>query len=234
MTVCSLHSQISPASENRALIHHETVKSLRHGQFLISSLSHGYCDVCFVGKLLILGNLTCAQEPRWLRVAWWTRTWTQGNRVVNIAWQYMDPQIVYWLRVSGVWNYPVGWAYLKVFKTFVICKKVSKLAVTYAPSLGRLWSTSMRNNTYLLTLQANCATICHMRKHTTPTRPQLTSSDCFVFLGESLAKVLTNQSAPVTKARFQNKNKRPRCIRVSNGPLNALSTICLNTLLRVP
>jgi len=38
-------------------------------------------------------------------------------------------------------------------------------------------STSVRNNTYLLTLQANCATICQMRKHTTPTRPQLTNSD---------------------------------------------------------
>jgi len=23
------------------------------------------------------------------------------------------PQIVYWLRVSCVWNYPVGWAYIK-------------------------------------------------------------------------------------------------------------------------
>ena len=23
------------------------------------------------------------------------------------------PQIVYWLRVSGVWNYPIGWAYIK-------------------------------------------------------------------------------------------------------------------------
>ena len=27
----------------------------------------------------------------------------------------------------------------KVFKSFVICKRVSKLAVIYAPSLGRLW-----------------------------------------------------------------------------------------------
>ena len=218
MTVCSLHSQIPPASENRALIHHETVKSLRHGQSLISSLSHGYCDVCFVGKLLILGNLTCAQEPRWLRVAWWTRTWTQGNRVVNIAWQYMDPQIVYWLRVSGVWNYPVGWAYLKVFKTFVICKKVSKLAVTYAPSLGRLWSTSMRNNTYLPTLQANCATICHMRKHTTPTRPQLTSSDCFVFLGESWQKCWPIRARQLQKRDFKTRTNDRVASGLAMGP----------------
>ena len=52
MTVCSLNSQISPASKNRALIHHETVKSLRYGQSLISSLSHGYCDVFFGGNFL--------------------------------------------------------------------------------------------------------------------------------------------------------------------------------------
>ena len=52
MTVCSLNSQISPASKNQALIHHETVKSLRYGQSLISSLSHGYCDVFFVGNFL--------------------------------------------------------------------------------------------------------------------------------------------------------------------------------------
>ena len=48
--------------------------------------------------------------------------------------------------------------------------------------------TSMRNNSYLLTLQANFATICLMKKHTTPTLP-----DYFLFLLESQAKVLTNQ-----------------------------------------
>ena len=47
---------------------------------------------------------------------------------------------------------------------------------------------SMRNNTYLLTLQANCATISQMRKHTTPTRP-----DYFLFLREIQAKVLTER-----------------------------------------
>ena len=31
--------------------------------------------------------------------------------------------------------------------------------------------------------------------------------------------MLTNQSVPFTKARFQNKNRRPRCIKVGNGPL---------------
>ena len=83
------------------------------------------------------------------------------------------------------------------------------------PEMSMDSSTSMRNDTYLLTLQANCATICQMRKHTTPTRPQLTSSDYFC----DLAKVFSNQRAPFTKARFQNKSKRPRCIKVSNRPL---------------
>ena len=40
----------------------------------------------------------------------------------------------------------------------------------------------------------------------------VTTAD-FDFLQESLGKVLTNQSAPFTKALFQNKNKRPRCIK---------------------
>ena len=43
----------------------------------ISSPHHGYCDVGFLlwrcekffRKFVVLGNLTCAQEPRWLRVA---------------------------------------------------------------------------------------------------------------------------------------------------------------------
>ena len=41
----------------------------------------------------------------------------------------------------------------------------------------------------------------------------------FDFLQESPAEVLTSQSAPFTKLRFQNKNKRQRCIKVGNGPL---------------
>ena len=46
----SLNSQISPASNNRALIHHESAKSLRPGQSLISSPRYGYCDVFFWWK----------------------------------------------------------------------------------------------------------------------------------------------------------------------------------------
>ena len=59
--------------------------------------------------------------------------------------------------------------------------------------------TLMRNNSYLLTLQANFATICLMRKHATPTLP-----DYFLFLVESQAKVLTNQD---TKSGHKTKKK---------------------------
>ena len=44
--------QISPASKNRALIYHESAKSFGHGQSPISSPSHGYCNVFFVGNFL--------------------------------------------------------------------------------------------------------------------------------------------------------------------------------------
>ena len=30
------------------------------------------------------------------------------------------PQIVYWLRVSGVWNYPIRWAYIKFSPSFFL------------------------------------------------------------------------------------------------------------------
>ena len=65
---------------------------------------------------------------------------------------------------------------------------------TYLDLAGELCSHVMRNNA-----KANTAD--------------------FDFWQESLAKVLTNQSAPFTEARFQNKNKVPRCIKVGNGPL---------------
>ena len=54
---------------------HESAKSLRRGHSLIFSPRHGHCVVfCgkFFWKCLVLGNLTCAQEQRCLRVAWWT------------------------------------------------------------------------------------------------------------------------------------------------------------------
>ena len=59
--------------------------------------------------------------------------------------------------------------------------------------------------------------------NTTPNRP-----DYFLFfLQESQAKALTNQS----KHLFQNKNKRPRCIKVGNGPLKSLCEKYCNYLL---
>ena len=44
-------SQISPASTNRAPIHHESAKSLMPGRPLITSPRHGCCDVFFVGNV---------------------------------------------------------------------------------------------------------------------------------------------------------------------------------------
>ena len=68
MTVCNLRSQISLTSKNRAPIHHyASTKFLRPGQSLIFSPRHGHCVVfCvnFFWKCLVLGNLTCAQDPR--------------------------------------------------------------------------------------------------------------------------------------------------------------------------
>ena len=42
--------KISPASKNSAPIHHESAKSFRPGQSLITSSCHGYCDVFNVGN----------------------------------------------------------------------------------------------------------------------------------------------------------------------------------------
>ena len=124
MTVCGLSSQISPASKNSAPIHHGQARSrLRPGQSSCLFLSSWVLRCVFCGKIfwkfLVLSNLTCAQEPRWLRVAWWTRTWTQGiwvslgNQYCMTKHEFSYPQIVYWLRVSSVWNYPIGWANMK-------------------------------------------------------------------------------------------------------------------------
>ena len=48
--MCSLDSQMSPASKNRTPIHHESAKSLRPGQSLISSPRRRYYDMLFCGK----------------------------------------------------------------------------------------------------------------------------------------------------------------------------------------
>ena len=75
---------------------------------------------------------------------------------------------------------------------------------------------SMRNNTYLPTLQANCATISHMRKHTTPTRP-----DYFPFLRQIQARVLTkSQQAIYLKTKTND--------HVGNGSLSLL--LCLESV----
>ena len=45
--MCSLNSQISPATKNRAPIRLESAKSSRPGESLITFPHHGYCDVFF-------------------------------------------------------------------------------------------------------------------------------------------------------------------------------------------
>ena len=66
------------------------------------------------------------------------------------------------------------------------------------PEMSMDSPTSMRSNIYLPTLQANCATICQVRKQTTPTRPYY-----FLFLRENQAKALTNQSTPFISKQKQ-------------------------------
>ena len=47
--------------------------------------------------------------------------------------------------------------------------------------------------------------------------PPLTNSEHFVFLRESLAKVLTNQSVPLTKAQFHQRiftTKKFGCLKI--------------------
>ena len=70
----SLDSEISPASKNRAQIHHESAKYLkvRSVSYLFPS-SWVFVGKIF-GKLSVLGNLGGAQVSRRLRVAGSTRT----------------------------------------------------------------------------------------------------------------------------------------------------------------
>ena len=53
--LCTLNSQISSASKNRAPIHHKNAKSLRPGDSLISSSRHGYCGKMF-WRFSVLGQ----------------------------------------------------------------------------------------------------------------------------------------------------------------------------------
>ena len=92
---CSFNSQTSPASKNRAPIHHESAKSSRPGQSLISSLVMGIM-MCFLleNVLKVFGSeqsgVRSGTWPRWVRLAWWTRIRTQGIRVINITWRNVD------------------------------------------------------------------------------------------------------------------------------------------------
>ena len=83
-------TNLSRTKEPRAdsLWKHQILKAWSVSYLLPSSwvLQCVFCGKLFL-KAFYSGNLTCAQETRWLRFAWWRRIWTQGNRVVKIAWQ---------------------------------------------------------------------------------------------------------------------------------------------------
>ena len=72
VTVCSLNSRISPASKNLSPVHGESAKSFKSrwvsyvfpSSLVLRCVSYGKG----FWKFSVLGNLTCAQELRWLRV----------------------------------------------------------------------------------------------------------------------------------------------------------------------
>ena len=80
---------------------------------------HGYCDVFFVGNFLKgfdsgqsdvrsgTSMTTCCVVNTNLDSG------EPGSQYCMTKYGSSYPQIVYWLRMSGVWNYPMGWAYLK-------------------------------------------------------------------------------------------------------------------------
>ena len=107
--MCSLNSQISPASKNPAPICHESAKSLRTGESLITSPHHGYCDVFFVGNVLESFRFWAT----WRTLRNLDDYVLSGNQYCMTKHGSSYPQIVYRLRVSVVWNYPLGWAHLK-------------------------------------------------------------------------------------------------------------------------
>jgi len=79
--------------------------------------------------------------------------------------------------------------------------------------------------TYLLTWQANCAKEKHDADATT-------ADHYFCLFSEKGWQkcMLTNQSMPFTKVRFQNKNNRLHCIKVGNRPLKlwlAHGSVCV-------
>ena len=74
-----------------------------------------FCGKIF-WKFLALGNLTCPLEPWWLCITQRMWTWTRdpGNQYCMTKQGSSYPQIVYWLPVSSVWSYPIGWAHIKI------------------------------------------------------------------------------------------------------------------------
>ena len=78
------------------------------------------------------------------------------------------------------------------------------------PEMSMNFSTSMRNNTYLLTLQANCATFWWEK----------CDHSWLALTILSFCKKACQKCWPI-RTCFQNKTKQARCIKVGNGPLKA-------------
>ena len=72
----------------RQILKARSVSYLLSSSWVLRCVSCGQKFLTF----LVLGYLTCSQEPRWLRVAWWTRTfyirsfiWIIPNRLRAIS-----------------------------------------------------------------------------------------------------------------------------------------------------
>ena len=79
MTVCSLSLHISPSSKNRAPIRPSWERQILKAKTVSYLFPSSWALRCVLWEIFlkVFGsrvNLTCAQEPRCLRLAWWTRS----------------------------------------------------------------------------------------------------------------------------------------------------------------
>ena len=103
-------------------LHWFTMKApnrFRPSESLISSPRHGYCDVSFEGSFLKVfysgqSNVRSGNSMTTFCVVNANMDWGEpGSQYCITKYGSSYPQIVSWLRVSSVWNYPIRWAYLK-------------------------------------------------------------------------------------------------------------------------
>ena len=113
--MCSLYSQISPASKNRALIHYENTKSFR----LVSHLP------CFALCRKTTPNKQRIAKPCKMAINWAQVTQKKQQQTkVCVSTIFFQYSCLYFYVLTTILNFSY-----RVFKSFVICKTVSKLAV---------------------------------------------------------------------------------------------------------